>query len=210
MNVVKTEVMVVEGGKVKNMISTEAYQRKTTGKRGTHRERSQEKIQCKLCGDLVSRQYLIKHQQTKKCKINCKTYKHVVEEFEEESSDIELDIQEQYLISIQNGWQLNAQSKFVQILLKQQVKWGNILRNRHLEDTIIIEDEGLLPRCTKCGFFQSIVGEKHQKSADCKRFTERSGNMTASGGTDAQDLLLVNIYIEIHMAIGTSQIVKKF
>jgi Reverse transcriptase (RNA-dependent DNA polymerase) len=95
MNVVKTEVMVVKGEKVQNMISTEAYQRKTTGKGGTHRERSQEKNQCKLCGDLVSRQYLIKHQQTKKCKTTCKMYEHNVEEFEEESSDIESDIQKQ-------------------------------------------------------------------------------------------------------------------
>lgn len=171
MNVVKTEVMVVKGGKVQNMISTEAYQRKTTGKGGTHRERSQEKIQCKLCGDLVSRQNLIKHQQTKKRKINCKTYEHVVEEFEEESSDIELDIQEQYLISIQNGCATKCPVKVCPAIIKTAGEMRKHFRNRHLKDTIIIEEEGLLPQCTKCGLFQSIVGEKHQKSADCKRFT---------------------------------------
>jgi len=40
---------------------------------------------------------------------------------------------------------------------------------RHPEDTIIVEEEGLLPQCEKCGLFQSTVGLRHQDTADCKK-----------------------------------------
>ena len=45
-------------------------------------------------------------------------------------------------------------------------------RNRHPDDTIIVEEEGLqaLPQCVECGLFQRNVGRKHQTSADCKKF----------------------------------------
>jgi hypothetical protein len=34
-------------------------------------------------------------------------------------------------------------------------------RNKHNKDTIIIEEEGPLPRCPFCGIFRRTVGEKH-------------------------------------------------
>jgi hypothetical protein len=44
-------------------------------------------------------------------------------------------------------------------------------RNMHSpEDRILIEEEGLLPRCGKCHLFQKNVGQAHQSSADCKRW----------------------------------------
>ena len=42
-------------------------------------------------------------------------------------------------------------------------------RNCHPEDTIIIEEEGPLPRCPRCRLFQKDVGPKHQSSMDCQR-----------------------------------------
>jgi hypothetical protein len=43
-------------------------------------------------------------------------------------------------------------------------------RNIHNNDTIVISEEGRLPRCTECGLFQKNVGLKHQQGADCKRW----------------------------------------
>jgi hypothetical protein len=38
-------------------------------------------------------------------------------------------------------------------------------RSRHNKDTIVIDDEGRLPRCAKCGLFQKDVGLAHQQTA---------------------------------------------
>jgi hypothetical protein len=47
-------------------------------------------------------------------------------------------------------------------------------RLRHLEDTIIIEEEGLLPRCNRCGFFSKTASTlKHQRTAECGKFAEK-------------------------------------
>jgi hypothetical protein len=40
-------------------------------------------------------------------------------------------------------------------------------RSRHPEDIIIVEEEGRLPQCTKCGLFQRSVNGKHQATLDC-------------------------------------------
>jgi hypothetical protein len=85
---------------------------------------------------------------------------------------MELNIQKQYLISIKNECGAKCPVKVYPAIIRSAGEMRKHLGNRHLKDIIIIEEEGLLPRCTKCGLFQSIVGEKHQKSADCKRFTE--------------------------------------
>jgi hypothetical protein len=45
-------------------------------------------------------------------------------------------------------------------------------RNMHNGDTIIVEEEGLLPQCTECGIFQMSVGPSHQQSADCQRWAK--------------------------------------
>ena len=55
---------------------------------------------------------------------------------------------------------------------KSRFEMRRHFRSRHLKDTIIVEEEGQLPRCGKCGIFQKSVGLKHQASVDCKRYTE--------------------------------------
>ena len=49
-------------------------------------------------------------------------------------------------------------------------------RLRHLEDTIIIEEEGPLPlpRCNLCGFFSKTASTlRHQGTAECGKFAEK-------------------------------------
>jgi hypothetical protein len=46
------------------------------------------------------------------------------------------------------------------------------LRNMHNIDTIIINEEGILPRCSKCGIFQYSVREAHQSSATCIKYSQ--------------------------------------
>ena len=45
---------------------------------------------------------------------------------------------------------------------------------RHPEDTIIVSEEGPLPRCQSCGLFAKLVNAaKHKNSLDCHNLTER-------------------------------------
>jgi hypothetical protein len=59
--------MTMIGSNVYASISKEAYSRRITGEGDTHRERNLQKVECELCGGMVCRQYMTKHQQTKKC-----------------------------------------------------------------------------------------------------------------------------------------------
>ena len=51
-------------------------------------------------------------------------------------------------------------------------------RDRHVRDVIQIIEEGNepLPRCIKCGIFQSDVGIRHQSTKTCKAFAMRVEN----------------------------------
>ena len=72
--------MTTKGGKVYEAISSDAYNRRITGKGKTYREKSLEKIECKLCGEVVGRQYMKNHQQSEKCKNQRKQHKKEEEE----------------------------------------------------------------------------------------------------------------------------------
>jgi len=44
-------------------------------------------------------------------------------------------------------------------------------RTRHIEDTIRIEEEGLLPQCNRCGYFtRNGLSAEHHATQECKNF----------------------------------------
>jgi len=44
-------------------------------------------------------------------------------------------------------------------------------RARHIEDTIRIEEEGLLPQCNRCGYFtRNGLSAEHHATQECKNF----------------------------------------
>ena len=50
-------------------------------------------------------------------------------------------------------------------------------RQRHLNDTIIVTEEGELPRCERCDLFSSKSNsQSHWDSLDCKKFSEKKRN----------------------------------
>ena len=167
MNALKTEAMTIKGGKVYEAISDEAYKRRKTGTGMTHREWNLEKIECNLCGELVGRQYMTKHQQTTKCKANQEKYKQKTITETSETSHHEPQC---YIINIIPGVENKCVVNNCPATTKSAGEMRKHFRNRHSEDTIIIADEGLLPQCPKCGLFQKCVDAKHQESLDCKRF----------------------------------------
>jgi hypothetical protein len=45
--------------------------------------------------------------------------------------------------------------------------------NKHYRDTVIIEEEEILPQCSLGGLFQFSVGPSHQAAEDCKRHARK-------------------------------------
>jgi hypothetical protein len=65
----------------------------------------------------------------------------------------------------------------------------------HIKDSIVIAEEGQLPRCGKCSIFQRNVGLAHQNSKRCtewtKQETEREMDVT-NKATIASTVLTIN------------------
>ncbi len=180
MNAQKTEALIMTGGKVYGPQSDQAYARRMGGEGMSYREKSTEKAICDRCGEHVARQYLTKHQQTAKCgkaskeaRVAAATGEETATEDEPRSSDEEEE-PKTYRVSMADG---NKAEQLCPVegcdyAGKSRFEMRRHFRSRHLKDTIIVEEEGQLPRCGKCGIFQKSVGLKHQASVDCKRYTE--------------------------------------
>ncbi len=74
MNAAKTEYLTMTGGKRIVRLSARAYNRMQSGVGLTQRQRALGKILCHACSAEVSKQYLKRHLQTKKCQTARLTY----------------------------------------------------------------------------------------------------------------------------------------
>jgi exonuclease III len=184
MNAEKTEFMVMSGGNRKVRLSTVAYARKCTGEGLTHRARQAQKVQCLQCGAIVGRQYLKIHRQTAKCQKASLSFAPptpVRERVAVEQAVSPVHDSNTYRTSIPRGHgnvvRCPADGCRFEIAPAKSSKRRELrlhFRTRHLEDTIIIEEEGQLPRCDLCGFFGNAVGtDSHKETVDCKKFAER-------------------------------------
>jgi hypothetical protein len=83
----------------------------------------------------------------------------------------EEDFSSKYVISVngETGTQFPVPSCPVKPVSRRTMRVH--FRNVHNKDTLIVEEEGPLPRCERCGLFQREVGLKHQQSADCVLWT---------------------------------------
>ena len=185
MNDKKTKAMVMEGGKAPTMMSKEAFDRKRgvgTGK--THRERSLEKVQCQLCGAMSQKQGLPKHQSRGVCLRGREEWTanpdnpnnqqiQVIGEEEEPA------LPQEYCTSILAGALTECPVRNCSGCYNNPRAMRIHFRDRHVEDTIVIEQEGRLPRCTSCGMF-GAVGARHQTTKMCKDATTRRQKQTVA------------------------------
>jgi hypothetical protein len=196
MNVAKTEAMIMKGGKIYTHQSDEAYKRRIEGTGPTHRERKRQKIQCDHCGASVNSQYLPTHRKTAKCQ-RAERPAIIIEPPVEPGSEatnlaegatrpaisihrpdelteapsLETGIPKTYRVQMPLGVATPCPAQGC-VYVEKAGRRGRMrihFRDRHPEDTIIVEEEGLLPQCTECGLFQRDVGPKHQATKDCKK-----------------------------------------
>ena len=112
-----------------------------------------------------------KHQQSEKCKTKSQTHKGQEENEDPMVLDSNSHEPKTYTTIVTPGSYNKCPVESCSQSVSTSSEMRRHFRNRHLEHTIIIQGEGLLPRCPKCGLFQKLVDSKHQQTMDCKRFT---------------------------------------
>ena len=179
MNALKTETMIMTGGKHRLNIRTRAYSRQQTGEGLTFDERRREKVQCDKCGGTVIRPYMKRHQLTEKCIEAAKTYEPTTPERDRVEAEQATTPQRDpglYTVSIPRGGEQKRMCPIpgCEYGTKSPAQMRRHFRQRHLEDTIVIEEEGQLAQCQLCGFFgATVMTAKHQQTAVCKQFALR-------------------------------------
>ena len=187
MNAIKTEYLTMTGGKRIVRLSQRAYNRMRSGEGLTQRQRALGKVLCPECGTQVSRQYLKKHQMTKKCQTARLTYSPRTparDRLAVERYCTPVLAPRTYLISIPRGFPgeviCPVDGCDFQIEHYQKSKCGRLrqhFQRRHVEHTIMIGEEGQLPRCNSCGVFSRIANtQPHLASKACKEGTVRRHN----------------------------------
>jgi hypothetical protein len=201
MNVDKTKAMIMNGGKISPKLSSTAYLRKVAHVGPTFREIQKQDQMCELCGTTIKRGSMKQHQTTQRCNSSRKEYqKSVLGRMMLESQDMSqaecqsiidnrmesvlADNSDQVVVDnsslLPRSYTIDMDNESLTpcpVLncpytteLRQRMRVH--FRNMHIDDTIIIAEEGPLPRCTNCGLFQLLVGKKHQETATCIKYSK--------------------------------------
>ena len=186
MNAAKTEYMQTASKSHRGRVCTAAYKYRWTGEGGDHRTRALQKVQCINCGAIVAKQTLTRHQKSQKCARDGAKYVPPTPVRERVANEAVGDLTPrmdpcQFTVSVPRGHQEEVPCPVptcvYKVLANRGSKRSTLRRHfvmRHPEDTIIVSEEGLLPRCQSCGLFaKSVNSVKHQNSLDCHNLTER-------------------------------------
>jgi hypothetical protein len=157
MNATKTKAMTMVGSKVYASISKIAYTRRVTGEGHTHRERNLQKVECELCGGMICRQHVANHQKTRKCERGreewitnrtqmaaASTNAATSEQHEELETETETAPRE-YVFNRPKEQEVPCPVDGCEYKTNIRGSMRRHFRARHLEDTIIIVEEGKLP-----------------------------------------------------------------
>jgi hypothetical protein len=180
MNAGKTKFMVVSGGQAHPRRCTAAYSYRVTGEGLSYKERMTTKVQCIKCGTEVSRSYLERHQLTKKCKSASSTYAPptpVRRRAAEEATIATPHLDPTYYsmsIPLQHTVEVSCPVPDCPFTALPRPQWSQRramrlhFRSRHVEDSFCIIEEGLLPKCSRCGLHgRGSNSLKHQTTASC-------------------------------------------
>ena len=192
MNAAKTKFMVMSGGKRLTRISRTAYRRQLTGEGPTYRDRALAKVQCLQCGAVVARQHLQKHRTTKRCRLARGTYQPTAEVEARVASEAVVvtppSAPSTYAVSIPHHYPEVVECpvpgcafRLAPDARQKRFAMRSHFRRRHVRDTFLVLEEGILPRCPRCGLFAgNALTDDHQTSADCRRFAERKAALERS------------------------------
>ena len=184
MNASKTKYMVMRGGTLYRRERSEVYWRRCTGEGKSYDERMKEKVKCVKCGAEVVRPSLKRHQRSAYCKRARRTYRAsppTLERVATEEAETPAEEAALFEISIPAGWDEDVECPVPgcpYCIMSHQVNKRGLMRRhfraKHWDDTIVVEEEGELPQCRRCGIFMKDAnGEKHFSSVDCHYWSDR-------------------------------------
>ena len=171
----KTKFLTHSGGIPRLPNSTMGYRYRLLGEGKSHKERNLEKVSCPKCQTQVNRQYLSLHMRTKKCKEN--TMEGVVIRNEEVIPEFQNRPPAHYELSFPAN-QAACSCPVIECpyTASRRCDLYNHFANRHMDDTICILEDGILPQCVSCGRYGvKMLSEKHIASKEC---TDRSERLT--------------------------------
>jgi predicted RNA-binding Zn-ribbon protein involved in translation (DUF1610 family) len=180
MNAVKTEFMVATGAEGRTMVSSNADMQRNTEMGLSHTERRKMKVICPKCGTEVGSASLVRHQSSQKCKKLSKSFHPTT--LQKERVRVEKTVVTQMMDP--TTYQVSIPNKSTEIDCPQPECFKTIppactmyqmrkdlrkhFRGKHPRDTIIIDEEGQLPQCTKCRLFsKSANTATHWATNDC-------------------------------------------
>jgi hypothetical protein len=177
-NAVKTKAMIMDGGTVRKPHSAHAYKRQVTGEGVSVLEYMKQRVKCELCGKEVNRQYLEKHKKTQTCVNSRDAYEAPADEIYDDNIPPEPEPMPQppadHQVSMPEPQiSTNCPVPNCPATPVTRTSMRQHFRNKHSRhDRLIIEEEGLLPRCEECGMFSSTAASaSHRETAFCKNGT---------------------------------------
>jgi len=184
MNVRNTKFMVMKGGEDRLQLLTMAHSPKVTHEGTTYRVKQWEKVQCLKCGAIVGRSYLKRHQIAKTCLTASKTYAPptpVRASIVAEQIITPIVEPKQYTSSIprNHGREVMCPVTGCPFTVRANAKSKSMelhkhFCQRHMEDCIVIQEEGLLPQCRLCGIFMwNANSVAHHDTSGCQTFAVR-------------------------------------
>jgi hypothetical protein len=178
----KTKAVAVEGVKAPTMMSKQAFEwQRGVGEGRTHRERALSKVQCQLCGAVSQKQGPPQHQLREACSRGREEWTKNPEKTINQRHQVkEVLISEEPALPQECCIKILAGAAKIECPVRDCLgRCSNPGRlqihfwERHLEDKIVIGQEGWLPRCTNCSMFGNKVGASHQATKRCRGATER-------------------------------------
>ena len=171
MNVLKTEAMIMKAGQKRMKMSDESYARRILRVGLSHTEQQRSRVSCEWCDKIVQKGSLKNHYLSYNCKKEQKAKNATIIQDEmrciecEETPNIyEIDVIKNIMTECPCLKKCPFETDSCMSMRKH-------FRSRHIDDIIIIRQEGLLPQCVECGLFQKNVNSsQHLNSEECKKY----------------------------------------
>ena len=178
----KTEMMTMHAKPKHKPMSVEAYDTKISGIGLSYKQKQTMMTTCEWCNKQVQVRSLQRHHLSATCiNIRKQKLKNNDNNILQQIQQIEEQIQEPETQTFEIDMPMKVWTKCPHVnclyTTNDRNKMRRHFRSIHLQDIIIIKEEGLLPQCLQCGIFQNNVNsDKHLQSEDCKRYTEIKNN----------------------------------
>lgn len=167
MNATKTKAMVGRPKESYHTVSTPAFDRRLTGDGDSYGTRKRRKIACPHCGKEVQEGHLESHLATQHNIFQRDTKRR-------KTYDSLHRAPVTYHCSIPtNGIQYECPVPFCNGRASSRYNMRVHFSHRHVQDVLIIDEEGPLPRCNNCDMFVAEVSLRHQNTAKCRDGAER-------------------------------------